>query len=161
MNAGQEAINAALGHSDPRDVVEAVKSAVAKELETVNSRLEVRATEYFNHGHVPDLVAWWGPRDEDRREIFLRFDAASQAMAQDITRLDLERPLFFSLEPRSREDVAPEVLVALESSPHVLLTGSSAVDALSGAPEDSFESLVTTSVVQGGKGLVEHRRQRP
>lgn len=155
MTSAQAAINAALAHQDPRDVVEAVKQAVAQELEGVSPRLEVRATDYFNHNYVPDLVAWWGPKDEDRREVFLRFDARAEGLVDDIRRLEPERPMFFSLEPRSNDEVGEPVRAALQSSPHVLVTSSPAVDALSGALDGSFEALVTTAVVQGGRGLVD------
>lgn len=155
MTSGQNAIDIALAHDDPRDVVEAVKMAVATELQGLSARFEVRRTEYFNHGYVPDLVAWWGPRDEDCREVFLRFDAAAESLAEDVQRLEDERPMFFSLQPRSRGEITGGVKAALELSPHVLITTSPAIEELVGAPGESFEELVTTAIVQGGRGVVD------
>lgn len=155
MTSGQDAIDVALAHDDPRDVIEAVKMAVAEEIQGLSPRFEVRQTEYFNHGYVPDLVAWWGPRDEDRRDVFLRFDAAAEGLAEDVKRLEDERPMFFSLHPRTRDEIGSGVMTALESSPHVLVTTSPAIDELSGAPKESFEELVTSAVIQGGRGVVD------
>ncbi len=155
MTAGQAAIDAALAHGDPQDVTEAVKEAVAQEISEVNADISVHKTAYFNHSYVPDLVAWWGPRDEDHREVFLRFDAADPQLANDIERLDTDHPMFFSLARRRAEETSTDVTEALSRHRQVMVTGADALDALAGTPADSFESLVSTAIVQSGRGLID------
>jgi hypothetical protein len=155
---GQSGIDEALSHGRPQDMVEGVKEAVARELERVSSSFEVRTTSYFNHSYVPDLVAWWGQGDDDKREVFLRFDGAQDSVAEDVQTLETSHPLFFSLTPHQREEVSDPVLNALETSPTVLLTDAVGMDALAGAAGQTFEELVSATVVKGGRGFVDEAR---
>ena len=155
MSTGQVAIDEALTHGDPQDVTESVKMIVAKEIAAVNSELRIQRTEYFNHSYIPDLVTWWGPNDADHREVFLRFDSADRSLALDIERLSRDHPMFFSLRPHRVEEASPEVAEALSQHRRVMVTEASALNELSGSEPGSFESLVSTSVVRAGRGLVD------
>ena len=154
MNSAQEAIDVALAHRDPHDVTESVKRIVAKRIEAVNPDLEIRNTAYFNHSYVPDLVTWWGPNDADHREVFLRFDTANPHLALDIERLNRDHPMFFSLRHRRADEASPEVSKALSKHHQVMVTEADAMNELAGSEPGSFESLVYTSVVKAGRGLV-------
>lgn len=155
MTDTQEAINVALSHSEPRDVIEGVKAAIADELSEVSRRFVVRTTNYFNHGFFPDLVAWWGSKDSDRREIFLRFDVADTHVAEDIARLGREDPLFFSLKPRPNEELPDAVSTAIQEQPTTLVATIPGVDAITGTKEETFSRMIAEAVVQGGRGYMD------
>ncbi len=150
----QAKIDDALQSRDAFAVIDQVKEAVAAEIAAVDSSITVRKTEYFNHSFVPDLVVWWGQRDSQHRPVFLRFDSADPYVAQDLRRLD-GAPMVFSLATREREQVAEDVLVALSENPRTLLTDAGGVGALVGAPSESFESIVTNSIVREGRGFAD------
>lgn len=155
MTAAQAAITDALQHAHPQDAADAVKEVVAREISEVDSALTVRKTTYFNHTHVPDLVAWWGSDDKDCREIYLRFDATDAYLASDIERLEAQQPLFFSLQSRRVLDAPPEVTGALERHRRTMLTGADAIEALTDTPSESYEALIATAIVQSGRGLID------
>ena len=158
MNTSQQSIDQALLHGHPRDVAESVKESVAKAIAGVNRDLEIRKTDYFNHTYFPDLVTWWGPNDADHREVFLRFDSTDGHLALDIERLSRDHPMFYSLQPIRGKEASPDVSRALSKHRQVMVTGTDAINELAGSKSGSFESLVLTSVVKAGRGLVDQEQ---
>ena len=137
------------------DSIQEVKNAVANEFRSVSPNVIVEDTHYFNHGHVPDLVARWGSLSNESRPIFLRFDVMAPNIPSDIDRLASLKPLFYSLRPRKNGDVPEGVISEVNKNSKTLVTSSDGIEALVGAPEHSFEGLITEYLVEAGKGLLD------
>lgn len=152
-----QAINDVLANADASTLPDQIKETVAREISEIDGSVEVRKTDYFNHSFVPDLVAWWGPSENDHRPIFLRFDATDPFVALDVERLDRNSPMFFSLRSHQVDETPPELAERLSEHPAVMVTDGAGVDALSGAAVDSFESLITGAIVRAGRGVVDER----
>ena len=158
MRAPQQAIDEALRRSDPRDVTDSVKEIVARTIADVDKSLEVRKTEYFNHSYMPDLVTWWGSYRSDHREVFLRFDSADPHLALDIERLNGDQPMFFSLKSRSVDETTTQLNDALANHPQTMVTAADGIEALSGSTPGSLDALLSTTVVQAGRGFVDESK---
>jgi hypothetical protein len=100
-------------------------------------------------------VVWWGQGDDDHRPIFLRFNSVDPHLAEDVERLDRQSPIVFSLRPRAAGESPLAVRTALAKPRRVMVTDADGMDALAGAEPESFEELITTSIVQAGHGLVD------
>lgn len=164
----REAIEFALGHDDPEDVIDGVKSAVVKELEGLDATAEIRTTEYFNHSFAPDIVMTWKDNGQaSDRNIFLRHSLASAAAGRDIPALGDVGPVLLGLREERNAEVIEEVRAEAAVAPKVLVTDSRSLDHITGriprststiaaSPGSAREpllQLVRGNVMRGGRGL--------
>ena len=163
------AIEVALGHADPQDVIDGVKGAVVKELEGLDSTADIRTTDYFNHSFAPDIVLTWRENGRDTvRNVFLRYSLASAAAGRDIPALAGFGPVLLGLREEPDVAVIEEVRAEAAEAPRVLITDTRSLDDItdpnttpaSNSPASSVGSarqpllqLVRSNVMRGGRGL--------
>jgi hypothetical protein len=138
--------------------VAAVKEAVARSIRAVDASVEIETTDYFNHSFAPDFVLKWGHSSAgSERYVFLRPNGESEWITEELPRLSRHHPLVYGLFP-TVEDEHTETLALKSAEAETLVTDPSAVDQLASIEEKSLESLVSRTLVRGGKGLVDDSR---
>lgn len=165
MDSYTERVRDALALADPADTILRVKAVVNEELRTLDRRMRVESTSYFNHSFGPDLVMRWSDPDgvtARERFVFLRLQPVGLNLADDIERLEEHRPIFFSVHPNGEEveDEAAD-LSDLAQRRNTLVTNASGVESLvQGREEKPLVNLASASIAQGGRGLVDAPKAR-
>jgi hypothetical protein len=159
------AVEVALGHAHPEDVINGVKAAVVTELEGLDSTADIRTTDYFNHSYAPDLVLTWREKGRDSiRNIFLRYSLRSAAAGRDIEALGEFGPVLLGLREEPDTEFIDEVRA---EAPRVLLTDVRSLQEINhrsvgpgpggagtvGSARQPLLQLVRGNVMRGGRGL--------
>lgn len=139
--------------------VEAIKTAVSREVEDVDPSAEAYHTAYFNHSQIPDIVVRW-PRDNRERFLFLRDVPPSDWLRADLAALADKAPVVFNLETLDLDDSggsedARADVSQVASEAGIWLTDPGGMDALSrsSAEGGSVTALLGQAMIQGGRGL--------
>lgn len=143
---------------NPLETAAKVKSIVTDQLESLDSALRVKHTDYFNHTFVPDLVVWWKQAGSLRsREVFLRSDLAAPGLPDDISALGSPDRVFYGLRESPEVDEQSTDEEAQEADARgALVTESAAIAELQSEPvAGSVGQLLGGEVVRGGQGLVD------
>ncbi|MBO4140069.1 hypothetical protein J5U46_07915 [Micromonospora tulbaghiae] len=154
--AGQIAQALSLEH--PSDSVEGVKDTVIRELTTLDPRMAIRRTEYFNHSFIPDLVASWpGNTRAGERYIYLKFNDEIDYLLDDMTLVKDSQPIIFGLSntPRNEHGDRAGDLFRTSAESNTLVTDAAGVETLIGRGHSRFLDLATSTLTQGGRGLVD------
>jgi len=154
-------IQTALEQRDWDVAVEGVRNAVIGEVKRLAPSVEVRYTDYFNHSFAPDLVLEWPDEEDDgarpTRHVYLRFEVTHDAFVEDIKHLRDGAPLFLGLRPQDQEGPFQYRLEDADPAERCLVTLADALDEWTpDEPRATDQTLATSALVQGGKGLVDH-----
>lgn len=147
-------ILSALQIPSPQDSINAVKVAVIKELESLDSTVSIHDTSYFNHTFAPDLVLNWS--DNEERPVFLRFTDNLAELRDDLLKVDVAHPLFFGLTrpPGGNED-SYSSLEDTAQDRHALVTDAEGIDTLiQSRHSNAGVNLLSQALTRGGKGLL-------
>lgn len=154
MGAITAAINDALQQTSPDAVIRDVKHTVARELESLDPRVDVRSTDYFNHTFVPDFVlGWTSGKDERTRDVYLRLDLHDASVGRDLESLASDSPAFIGLagELNSGNSAGPD----FEAFETCLLSSAAALEPLATLKSRSpMAQMVKSSLLQGGRGYM-------
>jgi hypothetical protein len=148
-------IQNALHQSSPEAAMRDVKHVVARELQSLDPKTEIKATDYFNHTFIPDFVLTWGTGDQrPTRDIYLRFSVDAPLIQRDLRSLHEESPAFIAIADSSRSSELRSESVAYEYD-DCLLSTTSTLESIS--KEDSrtpVTQMLKASLLQGGKGYL-------
>lgn len=146
-----------LPHGD--DAASQVHDLVAKALRQLDATAEIRATDYFAHTFVPDLVMRWGSGTARReRHVHLRFSVVTRPFAQDLDIHGDESPVFVGMTDLVSLD-DPEWRECHPSIDGTLITQSQAIGELrDGTVQEARTRRATGAVVRGGHGLLDQQR---
>ncbi|QHY96651.1 hypothetical protein SSPS47_16205 [Streptomyces sp. S4.7] len=132
-----------------------VKHVVAKELQSLDPKTEIKATDYFNHTFIPDFVLTWGSGNQrPTRDIYLRFSVDAPLIRRDLKSLHEESPAFIAISDGARPSGSDPESLAYQYD-DCLLSSTAALEAI--AREDSqtpVTQMLKASLLQGGKGYL-------
>lgn len=144
-------IRDALADPSPRDSVDRVKSAVAKELEALDASAQIKSTDYFNHTFAPDFVLRWN--DNTERSVFIRITDEPEWLAEDISYVTADSPLVLDLAQRP-EGTDLGVLRDAAGEHRAMVSEPEALERLiDRKSDDSTAAMVSNALTQGGRGL--------
>lgn len=148
----QEIVNA-LGVRSPQDSINAIKNAVIKELETLDSSATIRDTSYFNHTYAPDLILNWDTATE--RPVYLRFTDNLPELQEGISRLDFDNPFVFGLtSPHEDAKGFPELEKSAQEH-RALITDADGIETfINQRSNNAGVNLLGQALARGGRGLL-------
>ncbi|MEV4824016.1 hypothetical protein [Micromonospora sp. NPDC049274] len=155
-------IENALAIEEPWNSARAVKEIVAAEFHTLDPRVEIKFTEYFNHTFAPDLVLRWpGASGSHERYVYLKYNSEIEFLLDDLRMVENNRPILLGLEAQNWRDPesAKELALASKES-DTLVTDPAGVETLAEQSNNKFFRLVGSAFAQGGRGLVNERIAR-
>jgi hypothetical protein len=150
-------ISSALELDRSSDSADAIKAAVTNELQSLDPRLVIVPTDYFNHSFVPDLVATWpDTADKAERYIYLKFNSDLGYLFDDISLVQDKHPIIFGLAPMARQEPAELSKITEVARRHdTLVTDPRGIQTLVEKRSGRFLELVSTVFTQGGRGLLD------
>ncbi|MBT9605743.1 hypothetical protein [Microbacterium sp.] len=149
----QAALGDALGRVSWADTVGGVKQVITHYLEGLHSGATIRHTDFFNHSFAPDITMEWRDGSNPERRVFLRFPDHPDFIADSVERDLPTGSMVVGLGELEGRDEAP-VLAEASKDRNTLVVDSSGLDTLSrSASEGSGESVVTSAVAKGARGL--------
>ncbi|MEU5280469.1 hypothetical protein AB0G87_29110 [Streptomyces asoensis] len=147
-------IQNALHQASPEAAIRDVKHVMARELQALDPKTEIKSTDYFNHTFVPDFVLTWGSGSErPTRDVYLRFNIDTPLIQRDLLSLHEESPAFISISGGSSHDERAEIIAAEYDD--CLLSSAATLERISN--EDSHTpvtQMLKSSLLQGGKGYL-------
>ncbi|MFE0001901.1 hypothetical protein [[Kitasatospora] papulosa] len=148
-------IQNALHQASPEAAMRDVKHVVARELQALDPKTEIKTTDYFNHTFIPDFVLTWGSGGQrPTRDIYLRFSVDAPLIQRDLKSLHEESPAFIAISGGERHsDGHPDS--AFSEYDDCLLSSTEALESIS--KEDSrtpVTQMLKASLLQGGKGYL-------
>lgn len=153
---------AALDIEDWEDSINRVKYIVSRSIVSVDDSVRIVPTQYFNHSNVPDLVLEWPSRgSKNRRNVYLRPTQDPRQIAVDVKNHAADRPIFIHLSNLDRDHVPVPLRSNVESLSEAakqtqsLVTELNAVTTLSSTSSSPTAKLLPSSVLRGGRGLIE------
>lgn len=163
--AGQ--IQETLYSQSPPDAASSIQEIVAKQINLIDPELKIERTGYFNHRAMPDLIASWNDKRASDRQIFLRFKATDPHLAQDLDRLTSNRsmqdpsaPMVCTFDDFDVEQVPEVTTAAVHDCEDLMVTGVEALSQLGSSRRESFESVVSSTMVKAGRGLFDSNSAR-
>ncbi|MFF5182263.1 hypothetical protein ACFY30_00530 [Streptomyces sp. NPDC000345] len=169
----QTEIARALREPRPDDLISGVRSAVISQLKSLDPSTEIKATGYFNHSYVPDLILQWkegGKKVE--RDVFLRFTLRSAALGKDVASLSWAAPIVLALKGEEDAETLEVVREEIDENSGLLVTDITAIEQFSSGGarptalwHDDVDptparvrfpllALVRANVIRGGRGLL-------
>jgi hypothetical protein len=154
-----DAVATALQSSGRGERQHRVHDVVARQLDSISPGATVKATEYFNHAWIPDLVV--AGRDGQERDVFLRFQVFDESFDDDLEHLGDRDPLFLDLSVRSEQETQHQDFdlsgaLKTRNADGVLVTEIDAIDRFgSGVRENQTTAVATKEVVVGGRGVID------
>jgi hypothetical protein len=128
------------------DSTSATHDVIRNTLRDLDPSLDVRATDYFAHSFVPDVVFSWGPGDARReRYVYLRFSVVDETFSHDVERLGAEGPLFLGMT--DLDAPAPQV-----TGPALVAQTPAIEELVAGAERDARTRVTTGQIVRVGSG---------
>lgn len=129
-----------------------VKHAVARELQSLDPKTEIKSTDYFNHTFIPDFVLNWGSgANRSSRDVYLRFSIDAPLIQRDLKSLRDESPAFIAIARSPHESRDPEAISY--DYDDCLLSSTSTLESitLEGA-QTPVTQMLKASLLQGGRG---------
>jgi hypothetical protein len=153
------AIGDALSDQSRRESVSAVHDLVANGLRALDPALEIRATDYFNHTFVPDLVLRWGADGRrEERHVHLRYSVSNIAFAEDLHVLAGDDVVFLGMVDQAELSTA-SWRTQHPSTDGALVTQSVAIDGLTNAnARDQRGTRATRQLIRTGHGSVDQHQ---
>ncbi|MFF7752275.1 hypothetical protein ACFZCP_24155 [Streptomyces sp. NPDC007971] len=147
-------IQNALHQASPEAAMRDVKHAVARELQSLDPKTEIKSTDYFNHTFIPDFVLTWGSGGQrPTRDIYLRFSVDTPLIQRDLKSLHEDSPAFIAIAAGGRAPHESEP--ATYEYDECLLSSTSTLESIS--REDArtpVTQMLKASLLQGGKGYL-------
>ncbi|MPY57435.1 hypothetical protein [Streptomyces spongiae] len=147
-------IQNALHQASPEAAIRDVKQVMARELQALDPKTEIKSTDYFNHTFVPDFVLNWGAGSErPTRDVYLRFNIDAPLIQRDLLSLHEESPAFISIATTGSPGGQTETIAA--EYDNCLLSSAATLEGISS--EDSrtpVSQMLKSSLLQGGKGYL-------
>ncbi|MFJ2937450.1 hypothetical protein ACIO8G_32365 [Streptomyces sp. NPDC087219] len=146
-------IQNALHQTSPEAAIRDVKHAVARELQSLDPKTEIKATDYFNHTFIPDFVLTWGSGGQrPSRDVYLRFSVDAPLIQRDLKSLHEESPAFIAIaggnSTRESESAAREY-------DDCLLSSTSTLESISRENSRTpVTQMLKASLLQGGRGYL-------
>ncbi|MGW3858333.1 hypothetical protein [Micromonospora arida] len=138
-----------------------VKTIIAREMTEIDSSLDVRATDHFNHSFFPDFVVSWRENGTDqRRDIFLRNDSTS-VLYQDVDRMEKGNEVFLGIRSSKADpDTRAELATALVGDSQCLVSDAASLDSFATRTAPAETSSVLPGVaarvwIRGARGLLD------
>lgn len=139
---------------NPIENIRRMKHAVMDEIRAADPEVRIHVTDYFNHTYTPDFVLDW-PQEDHSRYFYLRTNADTKRLSEDIETLAGQRPVLFALAAvpdKSRPEVVRLSAVATEAD--TLVTDAPALTDLAQANSVSpVAGLASSALLQGGRGV--------
>jgi hypothetical protein len=149
----QAALGDALGRTSWSETVGGVKQVITHYLEGLHSGAEIRHTDFFNHSFAPDITLAWPDGSNPERSVFLRFPDHPDFIADNVERDLPSGSMVIGLGGLEGRDEAPALAEASKER-NTLVVDSSGLDTLNeSASRGSGESVVTSAVAKGARGL--------
>ncbi|MFB7719220.1 tetratricopeptide repeat protein [Nocardia sp. NPDC056100] len=151
-------LNEALRIADGAASIERVKDIVSDALLAADPSARVMRTEYFNHTYIPDLVVEWPSRGTNSlRRVYLRPTQDPGQIDIDIKERGSTRPVFVHLSALlpQHNDISLEHLSATARSAQSLVTEIGSFERLAEHSTAPGARLLPSSVLRGGRGLLE------
>lgn len=143
---------------DPRSNITEIKRAVIDEVKETDPRIEVSATEYFNHTFAPDLVLSW-PADNRSRYLYIRTSPDPLRLQEDVSYLAPRHPVLFNLGRVTDESDAGRALTQMSVDTDVLVTDALGLGAvIDDRRTNPVVKLASAALLQGGRGVVDESR---
>lgn len=140
--------------------VAAIKKAVVRSLRTVDPRVSVETTDYFNHSFAPDLVLTWPfTPSQPERFVYLRFNEHLDWISQDLRLIEDRHPVVYGLAASLPDSPAEAAELSRQSAEtQTLVTDAASVDFLAAEPPTGLGGLVGRAIIRGGRGLLDTQR---
>ncbi|MET8688899.1 hypothetical protein ABZV77_32285 [Streptomyces sp. NPDC004732] len=148
-------IQDALHQASPEAAMRDVKHVVARELQSLDPKTEIKTTDYFNHTFIPDFVLSWGGAGDHRptRDVYLRFSVDAPLIKRDLQSLHEESPAFISIAGGARASAESEF--AAHEYDNCLLSSASTLESISNENSPTpVTQMLKSSLLQGGKGYL-------
>ncbi|MET7795951.1 hypothetical protein [Streptomyces decoyicus] len=147
-------IQNALHQPSPEIAIRDVKHVMARELQALDPKTQIKSTDYFNHTFVPDFVLTWGSGSErPTRDVYLRFNVDEPLIQRDLLSLREESPAFISISGSSAHSGQAEMIAAEYED--CLLSSASTLEKISSeASRTPVTQMLKSSLLQGGKGYL-------
>ncbi|MEU6115885.1 hypothetical protein ABZ840_15340 [Streptomyces sp. NPDC047117] len=147
-------IQDALHQSSPDAAIRDVKHVMAKELQSLDPKSEIKATDYFNHTFVPDFVLSWKDASERAsRDVYLRLNVEGPFIERDLASLHEDSPAFISIGREIHSD--PDAEAVTTEYEDCLLSSALALENISSERSRTpLTQMLKTSLLQGGKGYL-------
>lgn len=162
MGGFSAALRDALQIDDVDTSEETVRQVVINQIRELDPQAIPRATGYFNHSWIPDLIIRW--RNEADRSVFLRFDVLHPGFAEDLRYADDSKaPVFLDiaqpeLERQRDEHRAQQALVDPQqdlAAIGAMVTEHQALGRLGiSVNENRDVQQATKQIIRGGQGYV-------
>lgn len=143
------------------DRVLAMKKAVAAGIELMDSEVQIKYTDYSNHGYVPDMVMKWPQTGRRDRLLFLRLTPHIEELNEGLGFIERDHPVVVSLgqgaltDARSVEKQRND-LEARASETSTWITDIQGVDTVANFTENAgFADLLGKGLARGGRGLLD------
>ncbi|MFJ3495984.1 hypothetical protein ACIPPJ_20635 [Streptomyces sp. NPDC086091] len=147
-------IQNALHQSSPEAAIRDVKHVMARELQALDPKTEIKSTDYFNHTFVPDFVLTWGSGGErPTRDVYLRFTIDSPLIQRDLLSLHEESPAFISIAGPSSPSGQTETIAA-EYDDCLLSSATTLENISSETSRTPVTQMLKSALLQGGKGYL-------
>ncbi|WP_157777240.1 tetratricopeptide repeat protein [Nocardia terpenica] len=157
----QEKLKGAFWVEDGLQSARLVKQIVSESLSAADPAVRVVWTQYFNHTYIPDLVLEWPSRSVSAsRRVYLRPTQNPLRIEMDVRENSASGPIFIHLADLSAErdesgESGLEVLSSVAHSTQSLVTEVEAFERLSTNSTGPGSNLLPSSVIRGGRGLLE------
>ncbi|TMR12381.1 hypothetical protein ETD86_32900 [Nonomuraea turkmeniaca] len=154
----QSRINDALAQRSGDAVISDVKTVVAREIEAVDRRVSIKATDYFTHSFIPDFVLLWNDDGKEAtRDVYLRHNISNPIIANDLETLHEGGPLFLGL--RASTDIPQETTERLEAYDDCLVSEARALEEfIPGHAQTVISQIVNESLMRGARGVLTHKQ---
>jgi hypothetical protein len=140
---------------DPRSNITQIKQVVIDQVKEADPRVEVSATEYFNHTFAPDLVLSW-PADNRSRYLYIRTSPDPLRLQEDVSYLAPRHPVLFNLGQVVEESDAGQVLMQMSVDTDVLVTDALGLGAvIDDRRTNPVVKLASAALLQGGRGVMD------
>ncbi|RPK75701.1 hypothetical protein EES45_24755 [Streptomyces sp. ADI97-07] len=148
-------IQNALHQTSPEAAMRDVKHVVARELQALDPKTEIKTTDYFNHTFIPDFVLTWGSGGQrPTRDIYLRFSVDAPLIQRDLKSLHEESPAFIAISGAERHPDDNSDSAAYEYD-DCLLSSTAALESISRENSRTpVTQMIKASLLQGGKGYL-------
>ena len=141
-----------------RDTIAKIKAAAIRQLETLDGRMSIHSTEYFNHSFTPDLVLRWPKGSGSERYVYMRSSSRDDVLFDDVARLGELHPILLELVPLQRH-VHQEGTDSIDRLAHdndTLVTDPAALARIGEAKRlRPVTGLFSAALAQGGRGLLD------
>lgn len=145
----------------PGSAITSIKTEVIRSLQSADSGVEARTTDYFNNTYAPDIVLAW-PRENTVRHVFLRTSSNVGYLIEDVNLIGESNSIVMPLaDVAITEGAKPqrEELQATSRGHKSLVTQPRSFAELGDRrAKDPVVALASRSLLQGGSGFIEPDR---